>query len=672
VGVFAVAFILQGMSLTVFRSDRPAQRVGPLLSPVSETNCKILCGKIFTVTSTADEGPGSLREAILAANASEGFDEIRFGFTEPVTITLASALPDITDAVSIESTSPPYTGTAPVRPTVDGSQVFEPTLEAVFVISGTERVRLSGMRLVNPHGYGAKVSGGTSGTVIISNTVIGGYGGVQLVNTGEFTVTDNAFLDLDGPAVMAEKSNSALFEQNVVRNAPSAFRLLEGVKDVTIISNTVFGNGESTLRAIELESTEHVTVTSNTLIYLVDVGVQVQGAVHTWMQENRIQDIGGVGIRLTAGVEDAVIISNTIGPIFDAAGAGILAVGAAGTVSPTTGVAMRGNVFRETATPIVLGEGVNNDFPAPELLEAFVAITGTATINFSAKSDADPNVFAYPLLLDVYRVRDGSYSPLQVSVPYDPVSYQDPISYTVTVSDVVANDQLALIATTANPSTSQFSPPVPLSQPVDSDTDGIDDTADLCPGTVIPESVPSEKLGVNRFALVDGDFDFDTTLPEGVGPIRAYSTMDTGGCSCEQIVDELDLGIGHVRFGCSISAMDEWVAQVSASKQDPRLEADKERDQPQEYVLAQNYPNPFNPSTVITFGLPEDGHVSLVVFDVLGRTVHTLLDRELGSGTHQVEWNGLDAHGRSVASGIYLYRLEAGDFSQERVMILLR
>lgn len=95
---------------------------------------------------------------------------------------------------------------------------------------------------------------------------------------------------------------------------------------------------------------------------------------------------------------------------------------------------------------------------------------------------------------------------------------------------------------------------------VDVDHDGVCDEADRCPGTQLPEGVPTERLGVNRFADIDGDGVFDTTSPKGKGPGRAYTIAMTGGCSCEQIIAALGLGEGHTKFGCSISAMDDWLA----------------------------------------------------------------------------------------------------------------
>jgi hypothetical protein len=97
----------------------------------------------------------------------------------------------------------------------------------------------------------------------------------------------------------------------------------------------------------------------------------------------------------------------------------------------------------------------------------------------------------------------------------------------------------------------------------DADDDGVPDGSDLCPNTSLPESVPTVSLGVYRFADTDGNGVFNTTLSEGQGPGKSYTIQDTGGCSCAQIIEALDLGEGHSKYGCSISAMDTWSAIVS-------------------------------------------------------------------------------------------------------------
>jgi hypothetical protein len=88
--------------------------------------------------------------------------------------------------------------------------------------------------------------------------------------------------------------------------------------------------------------------------------------------------------------------------------------------------------------------------------------------------------------------------------------------------------------------------------------------------------------------------------------------------------------------------------------------------------LYANYPNPFNPSTRVTFDLAAPGKASLKVFNLRGQLVTTLCHRELGIGTHSFGWDGLDCTGRRVASGMYLYRLEAPGYTATRKMLLLK
>jgi len=93
---------------------------------------------------------------------------------------------------------------------------------------------------------------------------------------------------------------------------------------------------------------------------------------------------------------------------------------------------------------------------------------------------------------------------------------------------------------------------------------------------------------------------------------------------------------------------------------------------PMSYKLSQNYPNPFNPSTTINFVVPTNQHVNLTVYNILGKKVKTLLNKELGSGAQTACWNGRNESGNRVASGIYLYRLETDNFVKVRKMILMK
>jgi len=94
---------------------------------------------------------------------------------------------------------------------------------------------------------------------------------------------------------------------------------------------------------------------------------------------------------------------------------------------------------------------------------------------------------------------------------------------------------------------------------------------------------------------------------------------------------------------------------------------------PGDFELYQNYPNPFNPTTTIAFDLPRQSLVTLNIYDVTGRLVRTLLHKQIVAGEHHLFWDGRDASGQRVASGIYLYRLQAGNqFTETRKMVLLK
>jgi hypothetical protein len=93
---------------------------------------------------------------------------------------------------------------------------------------------------------------------------------------------------------------------------------------------------------------------------------------------------------------------------------------------------------------------------------------------------------------------------------------------------------------------------------------------------------------------------------------------------------------------------------------------------PEATYLAQNFPNPFNPVTKIVFGLDRPASISLRVYDVAGRLVRSIAEGERAAAHYSEAWDGRDASGRTVASGLYFYRLDAGTFTQTRKMILLR
>ena len=93
---------------------------------------------------------------------------------------------------------------------------------------------------------------------------------------------------------------------------------------------------------------------------------------------------------------------------------------------------------------------------------------------------------------------------------------------------------------------------------------------------------------------------------------------------------------------------------------------------PTRFNLAQNYPNPFNPTTNIAFDIPQNSHVTINIYNLIGQQVVTLVNKEIQAGRYEVEWNGLDANRSAVASGVYFYELSSENFKARKKMILLR
>ena len=99
---------------------------------------------------------------------------------------------------------------------------------------------------------------------------------------------------------------------------------------------------------------------------------------------------------------------------------------------------------------------------------------------------------------------------------------------------------------------------------------------------------------------------------------------------------------------------------------------DEEIILPDEFILYQNYPNPFNPATTIRFGLPKQSNIHLEIFDILGRQVITLADKPMEAGYHEIIWDSRNRLGGEVSSGVYFYRLQAGEFDSIKKMLILK
>ena len=91
-----------------------------------------------------------------------------------------------------------------------------------------------------------------------------------------------------------------------------------------------------------------------------------------------------------------------------------------------------------------------------------------------------------------------------------------------------------------------------------------------------------------------------------------------------------------------------------------------------EYQLNQNFPNPFNPITTVRYDLPEDSFVDVTVYDMLGNVVNNLINTNQSSGYKSVQWDATNNQGEPVSAGVYLYKIQVGDFVDTKKMILLK
>ena len=103
-----------------------------------------------------------------------------------------------------------------------------------------------------------------------------------------------------------------------------------------------------------------------------------------------------------------------------------------------------------------------------------------------------------------------------------------------------------------------------------------------------------------------------------------------------------------------------------------QLDAKIETILPERFTLYQNYPNPFNPVTALRYDLPKNSLVTIIIYDMLGREVKTLINRTKDAGHRSVIWDATNDYGKPVSAGIYLYQIQAGEYISTKKMVLLK
>ncbi len=194
-------------------------------------------------------------------------------------------------------------------------------------------------------------------------------------------------------------------------------------------------------------------------------------------------------------------------------------------------------------------------------------------------------------------------------------------------------------------------------------------------GSAIPEMSGKYVFGdwSSQGGEADGVLLAATPVEEGRWPMQEITVV---GRENERLNEYL-LGFGQDEDG-EIYVMTSETGGPTGTGTVYRLTAptnvarEADRELPDQIALAQNYPNPFNPSTTIRFDLERAQDVRLTVYDVLGREVAVLVDRQMATGSHEIVWDGLTDDGEAVPSGTYIYRLRSGDRTASRAMTLVK
>jgi hypothetical protein len=211
--------------------------------------------------------------------------------------------------------------------------------------------------------------------------------------------------------------------------------------------------------------------------------------------------------------------------------------------------------------------------------------------------------------------------------------------------------------------------PLPV---VNTSSFAISDTIDQNSGTEIPLTLSNTGAGGYRYLIID------TAQVEWLRIRPSFGLIEAGGEGefTVSLFDSVDLPAGTYITHVLVISNDTTarvlsypieliVSPVSGIDTPPP-------GWPKRFALKANYPNPFNHETVISYQLPVNTHTTLTVYNLLGQQVRTLVNRPQTAGLHRTAWDGRDDSGNTVASGVYLYRLEAGDYVKTRKLMLLK
>ena len=192
----------------------------------------------------------------------------------------------------------------------------------------------------------------------------------------------------------------------------------------------------------------------------------------------------------------------------------------------------------------------------------------------------------------------------------------------------------------------------------------------------------SDDYGITWTVLNEFPLDHSVNAIESKNNIVYVGTGSTtsGVYYTTDFTNWMDFSNGLESYDRSVSqliATDEYLYKTGSTISSHRaplvqLYNNLDHSAPINFKLYNNYPNPFNPVTTLQYDLPQDAVINITIYDMMGRLVNTLVSSQQNAGYKLIQWNGTNNAGQPVSAGVYLYRIETGDFRQTKKMVLLK
>jgi hypothetical protein len=296
--------------------------------------------------------------------------------------------------------------------------------------------------------------------------------------------------------------------------------------------------------------------------------------------------------------------------------------------------------------------GADSTYPSP-MESVLVTITGVVTEDHSHSSthihiqdDTDPQGTG-GAWNGIYVFDNGGYSP----------AVGDKIQITGEIQEYYGKTEIGNLASYTLLSSGHDLPPVecttaelefedPASEPYEGVYVIVRDVTVTNPNDGFGNWHISDGTGTAQVD-VSGDYSYEPKLNDHIDYVRGV---------IDYSFDQYEIEIrGDDDIGPVTTGVEEFSGEV-----------------PDKFAISQNYPNPFNPITQFTYSVPQETHVKIEIFNVLGQKVRTLVDKRISAGSHVITWRGRNDAQAEVASGLYFYRFQAEDFIRVRKMILLK